>query len=79
MSLKVVAFPGNNLNDIPGMLRKFADDIEAGEYGKALTVLAAMETEEGFHSFGWGAADCAVRNAGLFEIAKQTQIESAME
>jgi hypothetical protein len=35
MSLRVIQFPDKDINDIPGTLRKLADQIEAGDYDDA--------------------------------------------
>lgn len=45
--MSVVKFPGINLNDVPGMLRALADQIESGDYGKAQGLCYAFNTHEG--------------------------------
>lgn len=77
MSLNVVPFPVASLNDIPEMLHRFADDLEADIYGTLKTLVLTLETADGLHCFGWGHADDPVRNAGLLEAAKNMQIDLA--
>lgn len=77
MSLNVVPLPVNNLNDIPAMLRRFADDLEAEVYGSMRTIVMTLETQDGLHCFGWGQADDPLRNAGLLDAAKNLQIDLA--
>ncbi len=51
----VVTFPGVNLNNVPGMLRTLADQIESGDYGNAIGLIYAFNTAEGdayCNSFG---------------------------
>lgn len=53
--MSVVKFPGLNLNDVPGMLRVLADQLESGDYGKPLGLTYAFNTEDGevfCNSFG---------------------------
>lgn len=44
--MTVVKFPGINLNDIPGMLRTLADQIDSGDYGNAVGLVYAFNTNE---------------------------------
>lgn len=53
--MSVVKFPGLNLNDVPGMLRVLAEQLESGDYGKPLGLTYAFNTEDGevfCNSFG---------------------------
>ena len=53
--MSVVKFPGLNLNDVPGMLRVLAEQLESGDYGKPLGLTYAFNTDEGevfCNSFG---------------------------
>ena len=54
--MSVVPFPPVlNLNDVPGMLRVLAEQLESGEYGKPLGLTYAFNTEDGevfCNSFG---------------------------
>jgi hypothetical protein len=36
-----------NLNDVPAMLRTLAEQIESGDYGKAVGLTYAFNTEDG--------------------------------
>lgn len=53
--MTVLKFPGMNLNDVPAMLRTLAEQIEGGDYGKAVGLTYAFSTDEGevfCNSFG---------------------------
>lgn len=53
--MSVVKFPGLNLNDVPGMLRVLAEQLESGDYGTAVGLTYAFNTEDGevfCNSFG---------------------------
>lgn len=43
--MSVIAFPGLNINDIPGMLRALADQLETGDYGKPAGFVYAFNTD----------------------------------
>lgn len=57
------------LNDIAAMARKFADDIEAGEYGDALTALVLVDTEDELHTLCWGEGLTRYESAGMLSLA----------
>jgi hypothetical protein len=67
--VNIVQLPISNLNDIVTMARKFADAVEAGEYGEVRAVVVAFEAADGFTSFGWGDADDGFKVAGMFATA----------
>ena len=50
-----------HVTDIAAMARKFADDIEAGEYGIASRALVILEREDGLAIFGWGEGSISIR------------------
>lgn len=43
MSLRVIEFPDKDIADIPGTLRKLADQIEAGDYDDAYNLAWVMD------------------------------------
>lgn len=43
--LKVVEFPGSNLQDIPAGLRTLADSIEAGNFGEVHALVWVLDSE----------------------------------
>ncbi len=47
------------LQDIPAMLRKLADDVEAGEYGKVMEATVVTSGDR-LDVFGFGGADGTV-------------------
>lgn len=67
--MNVVEFPLPNLNDIPALLRRLADDIENGSHDTPLSLAAVMETDTGINLFGFGTAD-NMRSIGLFSVGQ---------
>ena len=51
--------PSAKLQDVPAMLRRLADDIEAGEYGEVQETAVVVSGAE-LEVFGFGTADGAV-------------------
>lgn len=76
--MNVVELPVQNLNDIPALARQFADDIEAGEYGKPNRVIVIMDADD-LHTFGWGDVGSAFASIGLLDAAKFTMPVSMFE
>jgi hypothetical protein len=76
VSLKLVSdnvseLPVGNLMDIGGMARRFADDLDAGEYGDVLrTIVVAQRDDGALVILGWGENTSAYELMGLFEAAK---------
>jgi hypothetical protein len=66
----VEAFPGVDLRDIALMARKFADSVEAGEFGEIETAMVMLEGSEGIQTFGWGDVVSFRESIGMLEIAK---------
>lgn len=73
--MNIVEFPKPSLHDIPQMLRNIADDIEAGEFGNALSGVMMLETDQTFHTFGWGDAE-GFKAVGMFHAAAVMMAES---
>ena len=75
MTLKLVSdntveLPVGNLMDIAGMARRFADDLESGNYGDVLRSVLVVESDYGLTLLGWGENTSAYELMGLFEAAK---------
>jgi hypothetical protein len=78
MSVKLVhdasnveTIPVGNLMDIGGMARRFADDLDAGEYGTVERTVVVVQHEDGsLVILGWGENSSAYELMGLFEAAK---------
>jgi hypothetical protein len=68
MSGNIVKLAETSLADIPSMLRKLADDVEAGKYGQVRSTVIVVESGEYIETLGFGQAD-AVRAAGLLILA----------
>jgi hypothetical protein len=59
------------LTDIVGMLRRLADQIEAGEHGEVETLFAVMPTSGGYpRLFGWGDVSGQCEPLIQLELAK---------
>lgn len=76
--LKVIEFPTRNVSDIPAMMRAVADDIEAGNFGKASTAICIMEGEEGLNAFVWGEFE-PVRAIGLMHVGANMFTNSLLD
>lgn len=69
----VFRFPRSNLSDVPGMLRKLAEDIEAGEHGDVPLCLVVLPRDGEWPAvFGFGPTGDTTDAAliGHFELAK---------
>jgi len=59
--MELVQLYENNFRDVPAMLRRFADDIEAGKHGEVSRVATVMVTDsngvERVEVFGWGKTE----------------------
>jgi hypothetical protein len=63
--------PVGNLQDIGGMARRFADDLEAGEYGETYRVVVVLQrSDSSLAIMGWGENGSPYEFMGLFEAAK---------
>lgn len=64
--------------DIPAMLRRMADRIEAGEFGEVVSLLAVMPQEQDYpKTFGWGINDGAYDPIIQFELAREWHVKAA--
>lgn len=59
MAATLHVLPSSQLQDIPAMLRRLADDMEAGLYGR-VTECAVVTNGAQLDVFGFGAADGTV-------------------
>lgn len=71
----VEPFPGVDLRDIAAAARKWADAVEAGEFGELETALVMVEGPEGIETFGWGNIVTFRDTIGMLEIAKAHLID----
>lgn len=59
------------LSDIPGMLRKVADDIEKGEHGDVTSAILVIPVDDDYPElFGWGDVDGGNNPIIQLELAK---------
>jgi hypothetical protein len=67
----VAELPVCNLNDIAGMARKFAGDLESGTHGEAMRVIVILHRPDNSMAlFGWGENATDMELMGTFEAAK---------
>lgn len=50
----IETIPVGNLMDIGGMARRFADQVEAKDYGEVTRVMVIVETPDGLSANLWG-------------------------
>jgi hypothetical protein len=70
VSDNVSELPVDNLMDIGDMARRFADDIDAGEYGEVVRTVTVIECDRGLVILGWSENTTSYELMGLFEAAK---------
>lgn len=70
--MNVVPLPHRDtkVNDIPAVLRKLADQIEAGEHGEVGTAMILMTLEDGMPIFIAGEPLNHFEGLGMLETAK---------
>jgi hypothetical protein len=66
----VEAFPALNLQDIAACARKFADAVEAGDFGPIASAMLVLDTEDGMDTLHWGESMNIREAIGTFDIAK---------
>ena len=66
----VTELPVGNLMNLADMARRFADGIEAGEFGHTTRAIVVVETETGLAMMTWGEGATPYEMMGLFEAAK---------
>lgn len=66
----VEAFPALNLQDIAACARKFADSVDAGEFGQIASAMLVLDVEDGMETLHWGEAMSLREAIGTFDIAK---------
>lgn len=68
---RVAAIPIGNLSDIADMARRFADAVDAGEYGSVLTAFVLIDTPENMFTETWGDELSVYKSIGMLEFAKR--------
>lgn len=71
MSLKVVPFPGNAFRDIAKAARRFADALEAGEYGEPGSAVLVIDSPDCVWIEQWGEGSSPYQAIGLLKTGKQ--------
>ena len=68
---KVSALPIGNLMDIADMSRRFADEVNDGEYGEVRRAIVVVQGEDGALTIiGWGDSSSPFELMGICEAAK---------
>jgi hypothetical protein len=74
MTLRLVSDNANptgpDYGDIPAMLRQYANEIEAGQYGEVISAVIVLELEEDISILGCGEDPTPYELMGVFEAAK---------
>jgi hypothetical protein len=67
----VTELPVGNLQDIAGMARRFADDVDKGEWADIHRAVVVVQGEDGTLTLlGWGENTTAFELMGICEAAK---------
>ena len=66
----VSAIPVGNLQDVAGMARRFAERIEAGEFGDVTRVTLLIENGEMQQRESWGDMPTGYELMGMLDAAK---------
>lgn len=59
------------VSDIAAMARRFADAVEAGEYGDVITAMILIDTPDNLHTETWGENLSRYESLGFLEFAKR--------
>ena len=62
----VETIPVGNLQDIAGMARRFAEDVDEGKHGDITSVTLLIETGDGLKRESWGEMPSAYEIMGMF-------------
>ena len=72
----VTDLPVGNLKDTAAMMRRVADQIEAGEHGEVENATLVLDSDLGVMTFHWGLSGNAHERIGLLESAKYAILAS---
>lgn len=73
--IKLVEFPGGNLNDIPKCMEYVVQSLRNGAYGDVTRAAAVFLAEDGtVELFSWGRADW-LQAVALFELGKKKLLD----
>ena len=75
----VQEFPGVNLRDTAAAARRYAELVEAGEFGEVIRATLIVETDHGHETLFWGDTPSINEAVGIFEIAKHALILRLIE
>ena len=65
----VTQIPVGNLIDVAGMARRFADQVDSGDYPNTTRAIVIIERDD-LSILSWGEATTAYELMGLFEASK---------
>ena len=77
-TLNLVQHPAHDLSNVPAMLRRLADDIEAGKYGEVYAAGVVLEAAE-CPVFGFGLTGHAQNVSELFSLAHQKMVRDRLD
>jgi len=77
-TLNLVQHPARDLSNVPTMLRRLADDIEAGKYGEVYAAGTVLEAAE-CPVFGFGPTGHAQNVSELFAMAHQKMVRDRLD
>jgi hypothetical protein len=66
----VTELPVGNLRDVAGMARRFAEQVDAGQYGGIARAICLIECEGGMPILVWGDETSHYELMGILEAAK---------
>jgi hypothetical protein len=71
MSLKIVQFPASDFRDIAAAARRFADAVEAGDYGEPGSAVLVVDAPDCVWIEHWGESVSNYQAIGILETGKQ--------
>jgi hypothetical protein len=80
VTAKLVTLHSTLVKDIPAMLRRCADSIEAGERGEPFAMAAVMvDTSGDVAVWGWGNVDTELTAIGLLTLGSHYLTQNKVE
>ena len=76
MSLKLLQFPGVDQRDIAASARRFADALDAGEYGETNSAVVVIDCPDQLWIEHWGETVSNYTAIGILETGKQHLLNS---
>jgi hypothetical protein len=77
--MNVVQLPTGNVQDLPAMARRFAEDLERGDYGEVNTILVVIDGPSTLEILNWGDNPTVFGAIGLLEVGKGHMVRMLLE